>query len=50
MKKNSSIHLKLSETQKELLKKRADTVGLSLSAYILFIVLNTTPKIQESNN
>lgn len=48
MKKNNSIHLKLTTNQKDLLKKRAEQVGLSLSSYILFVVLNAKPiKIQE---
>ena len=47
MKKNDNIHIKLSTEQKLLLKKRAEAVGLSLSSYILFVLLNTTPKIQD---
>lgn len=50
MKKNNSIHIKISTEQKEILIKRAEACGLSLSSYILFIILNTTPKIQEADN
>lgn len=48
MKKNSDIHIKLSTEQKEVLRKRAESVGLSLSSYIVFVLLNTKPKIQDS--
>lgn len=44
MKKNESIHLKLSKEQKDLLKNRANQTGLSLSSYILFVLLNTEIK------
>lgn len=47
MKKNDSIHLKLSSEQKKLLKQRAEKVGLSLSSYVLFVLLNTKPIIQD---
>lgn len=50
MKKNDSIHLKLTSDQKLLLKKRAESVGLSLSSYILFVLLNTRPQIQQLND
>jgi len=50
MKKNSSIHIKISSEQKTILKEKAEKCGLSLSSYILFIILNTNPIIQENNN
>jgi antitoxin component of RelBE/YafQ-DinJ toxin-antitoxin module len=43
-KKNSSIHLKVSEQEKELLMKRAEQVGLTLSSYIRFVLLQTKPR------
>lgn len=47
MKKNSSIHIKLAEEQKEILKKKAESCGLSLSSYIVFVLMTTSPEVQE---
>lgn len=46
MKKNKSIHIKVTTEQEQKLKKKAEKCGLSLSSYILFISLNTEPKIE----
>lgn len=46
MKKNNSIHIKLTTEQKEKLEKKAEKCGLSLSSYLLFIALNTEPKVE----
>ena len=45
MNKNTDMHIKLSTEQKETLRKRAESVGLSLSSYIVFVLLNTQQKI-----
>ena len=47
MKKNTSIHIKISEEEKENLKKKAGLCGLTLSSYIVFVLSTTTPKVQE---
>jgi len=49
MVKNNSIHLKLTAEQKEIIKQRAESVGLSMTSYILFVVLKTEIKIQQIN-
>lgn len=49
MKKNSSIHIKISTEQKSLLQKRASSCGLSLSSYVLFILLNAKPVIANND-
>jgi uncharacterized protein (DUF1778 family) len=46
MKKNASIHIKLTTEQKKEVEKKAEKSGLSLSSYILFIILNTKPKVE----
>jgi len=46
MKKNASIHIKVTTEQKKILEKRAEKSGLSLSSYILFVLINTKPKIE----
>ena len=50
MKKNNSIHIKLSTEQKNLIRARAEQVGLSLSSYVLFVLLNAKPIISQENN
>jgi uncharacterized protein (DUF1778 family) len=47
MKKNDSIHIKISSEQKAILKQRAEAVGLSLSSYIVFVLMNTKPIVQD---
>jgi len=46
MKKNSKLHISISSQDKLRLTARAENVGMSLSSYILFIVMNAKPKIE----
>lgn len=46
MKKNDKLHIPISTEQKELLKKRSEECGLSLSQYCLFVLLSAKPKIE----
>jgi predicted DNA binding CopG/RHH family protein len=47
MKKNNSIHIKVTSELKAKLKERASLCSMSLNSYICFVLANTTPKIQE---
>lgn len=47
MKKNDKLHIPISTEQKEILKKRAESLGLSLSQYCLLILIKTVPKVEE---
>lgn len=38
MRKNDKLHIPISTEEKEKLKKKAELLGLSLSAYCLFIL------------
>ncbi len=46
MKRNHDIHIIVSKEEKEILKDRSKSVGLTLNGYIRFVLLNTKPKIQ----
>lgn len=48
MKKNSKLHIAISTEQKALLKKRADSVGLSLSQYCLFVLIQAKPQVNDT--
>ena len=47
MKKNNKLHIPIDTEQKEILKKRAESLGLSLTGYCTLILLKTIPKIEE---
>lgn len=47
MKKNDKIHIPISSEDKKKLQKRADSVGISLASYCLFILLSAKPKMPE---
>jgi len=46
MKKNTKLHIPISSEMKEILKKRASSVGLSLSQYCLFVLTQAKPRIE----
>ena len=47
MKKNDKLHIPISTEQKEIIKNRASSLGMTMSQYCLLILLKTIPKIQE---
>jgi len=47
MKKNSKLHIPISTEGKEKLKKRAEACEMTLTAYCLYILMNTTPIPQK---
>lgn len=47
MKKNDKLHIPISTEQKNKLISRADSVGMSLSQYCLYILLKAKPRIEE---
>lgn len=47
MKKNSKLHISISTEQKELLKRRASDLGMTLSQYSLFILLKSKPRVEH---
>jgi len=46
MKKNTKLHLGISTEDKLTLQKRAESLGMGLSEYCLFVLKNAKPKIQ----
>lgn len=47
MRKNNKIHIPISTEEKNKLKKRAESVGLTLAQYCLFVLMKSRPKIEE---
>ena len=48
MKKNTKLHIDISTEDKDILKKRAEDSGLSLSSYCIFILKKAIPKVEYS--
>ena len=45
MKKNDKLHIPISTEHKNLLKERADAMGLDLSEYCRLVLINAKPKV-----
>ncbi len=45
MKKNTKLHIPISEEDKNKLQKKADELGLPLTNYCLMVLLSAKPKI-----
>jgi len=45
--KNDKLHIPISTEQKEILKERAESLGLTLTGYCTLILIKTIPKIEE---
>lgn len=48
MKKNDKLHIPISTEKKEMLKKRASELEMSLTQYCLFILLSAKPKVEDT--
>ena len=46
-KKTDKLHIGVTKEQKETLKKRAESLGLTLTGYCTLILIKTIPKIEE---
>ena len=46
MKKNDKLYIPISTEDKELLKKRSNQTGMTLTSYCLYVLLNTIPKTE----
>ena len=45
MKKNHEIRIKVSVEELELIKRKADSVGMTMAAFLKFIAKNSTLKV-----
>lgn len=50
MKKNTKLHIDISTEDKDILKRKAEDSGLSLSSYCLFVLKKAVPKIEYSED
>jgi len=47
MKKNDKIHIPISTEDKVKIKKRAESVGLSLTQYCRYVLLQSKARVEE---
>jgi len=48
MKKNDKLHIPISTELKEQLKQRAESCGMTLSQYCLFLLIHAKPKVEST--
>jgi len=47
MKKNDKLHIPISSEDKQKIKLRAESLGLTMAQYCLFILKSAKPKLPE---